>query len=234
MKKLWMASVCATFVIGAAGAQDKLDLTDQSRKTAYSVGYQIGADMHRQGIQLDPEALAAGARDAGTGAEPRVNREEMRSLMTEMQKRVQEGQKKTRDEAAAKNLADGEAFLAQNGKKAGVVTLPSGLQYQILKDGQGEAPQASDTVTVHYVGTLIDGTEFDSSRSRGQPASFRLDRVIKGWTEAVQLMKPGAKWKLFVPPKLGYGERGAGAKIGPNATLIFEVELISAKKSEEK
>jgi FKBP-type peptidyl-prolyl cis-trans isomerase FklB len=142
---------------------------------------------------------------------------------------MQEKRQKQQAELGAKNKTEGEAFLAANAKKEGVVTLPSGLQYQILTEGQGENPKATDQVTVQYRGTLIDGTEFDSSYSRGQPATFRLNQVIKGWTEALQLMKPGAKWKLFVPAALAYGDKGAGPKIGPNSTLIFEVELISVK-----
>ena len=130
----------------------------------------------------------------------------------------------------AGNQKEGEAFLAANGKKPGVTTLPSGLQYVVLKEGTGRQPAATDTVTVHYQGTLINGTEFDSSYKRGQPASFPLNQVIKGWTEGVQLMKEGAKYRFFIPPHLAYGQRGAGPVIGPNATLIFEVELLSVKK----
>jgi FKBP-type peptidyl-prolyl cis-trans isomerase FklB len=130
-------------------------------------------------------------------------------------------------EQAAKTLADGEAFLADNSKKEGIVTLPSGLQYQVLQEGEGQSPKATNRVTVHYRGTFIDGKEFDSSYGRGKPATFGLDRVIKGWTEGLQLMKPGAKWKLFIPTKLAYGERSVGSRIPPNSALIYEVELIS-------
>ena len=134
------------------------------------------------------------------------------------------------DSPAEKNQKEGEAFLAANGKKPGVKTLPSGLQYAVIKEGTGRQPVATDTVTVHYKGTLINGTEFDSSYQRGQAASFPLNQVIKGWTEGVQLMKEGAKYRFFIPPQLAYGARGAGGLIGPNATLIFEVELISVQK----
>lgn len=130
----------------------------------------------------------------------------------------------------AENQKEGDAFLAANGKKPGVTTLPSGLQYAVLKKGTGRQPAATDTVTVHYQGTLINGTEFDSSYKRGQPASFPLNQVIKGWTEGVQLMKEGAKYRFFIPPHLAYGQRGAGPVIGPNSTLIFEVELLSVQK----
>jgi FKBP-type peptidyl-prolyl cis-trans isomerase FklB len=133
-------------------------------------------------------------------------------------------------EVAKKNKAEGEAFLAENKKKEGVKTTPSGLQYKVIKPGKGKKPKSSDTVTVNYRGTLIDGTEFDSSYKRGQPATFQVSGVIPGWTEALQLMEEGAKWQLFIPSNLAYGERGAGGVIGPNATLIFEVELISIQE----
>jgi len=130
---------------------------------------------------------------------------------------------------ADKNQKEGEVFLAENKKKKGVITLPSGLQYQVIKEGTGKIPKATDTVTTHYRGTLIDGTEFDSSYKRGEPASFPVNGVIKGWTEALQLMKVGSKWQLFIPSNLAYGPQGAGQAIGPNATLIFEIELLSIK-----
>jgi FKBP-type peptidyl-prolyl cis-trans isomerase len=139
------------------------------------------------------------------------------------------------EEQAAKTLAEGEAFLAENGKKKGIVTLPSGLQYQVLRKGEGQSPKATDRVTVHYRGTFIDGKEFDSSYNQGKPITFVLDKVMKGWTEGLQLMKPGAKWKLFIPAKLAYGVKGLGSRIPSNSTLIFEVELIfvEANKSAE-
>jgi len=133
-----------------------------------------------------------------------------------------------------KNRKEGEAFLAANKKKEGVKTLASGLQYKVIKPGTGKKPKSTDTVTTHYRGTLIDGTEFDSSYNRGQPATFPVHGVIPGWTEALQLMEEGAKWQLFIPSKLGYGERGAGQAIGPNATLIFEVELVSVQEKKEE
>jgi FKBP-type peptidyl-prolyl cis-trans isomerase FklB len=138
-------------------------------------------------------------------------------------------QAETMKKLSEKNKADGEKFLAENAKKEGVKTLPSGLQYKEIAPGTGKSPKATDTVTTHYKGTLIDGTEFDSSHKRGQPATFQVSGVIPGWTEALQSMKEGAKWQLFVPSNLAYGERGAGREIGPNAALIFEVELISVK-----
>jgi FKBP-type peptidyl-prolyl cis-trans isomerase len=159
----------------------------------------------------------------------------MDTALKSLQQRVAAAQQQQKKETADKNLAAGKAFLDENGKKEGVVTLPSGLQYKITTEGKGANPKATDTVTVHYRGTLIDGTEFDSSITRGQPAKFKLDQVVKGWTEGLQLLKPGSKAQLFIPPNLAYGERGAGP-IGPNSTLIFDVELIgiepTAKASE--
>jgi FKBP-type peptidyl-prolyl cis-trans isomerase FklB len=155
--------------------------------------------------------------------------EEIRATITSLQQRLMASQQKVLKEQAAKNLSVSKAFLAENGKKEGIKTLPSGLEYKVLTEGSGKMPKAEDTVTVHYKGTLIDGTEFDSSYKRGQPATFKVKGVIKGWTEALQLMKEGSKWQLFIPPELGYGERAAGPQIPPNSALIFEVELISVK-----
>jgi FKBP-type peptidyl-prolyl cis-trans isomerase FklB len=160
-----------------------------------------------------------------------MSREEIRTTLTELQKRAVAARLSEQQEKAASNLAEGKAFLEENQKKEGVTALPSGLQYKVLKDGSGKLPKMTDTVTVHYRGTLIDGTEFDSSYSRNEPAAFRVGGVIRGWTEALQLMKEGSKWQLFIPPELGYGQRGSSA-IGPNSTLIFEVELISVETTE--
>jgi FKBP-type peptidyl-prolyl cis-trans isomerase len=158
--------------------------------------------------------------------------EEMRQALTELKQQAAAAAKQQREEQAGKNLEEGKAFLAENARKEGVRTLPSGLQYQVLSQGEGDPPAATDTVTVHYRGTLVDGSEFDSSYGRGEPATFPLDRVIRGWTEGLRLMRPGAKYRLFVPPELAYGERGGGPKIGPNSTLVFEVELLSVQRAE--
>jgi FKBP-type peptidyl-prolyl cis-trans isomerase len=156
----------------------------------------------------------------------------MQRTLTELKQEAAATERRQREERARKNLAEGKAFLAENGKKDSVWTLPSGLQYQVITKGEGNSPEATDTVTVHYRGTLIDGSEFDSSYGRGQPATFPLDRVIRGWTEGLQLMRPGAKYRFYIPPELAYGEDGAGASIGPNATLLFEVELLSVQPAE--
>ena len=203
-------------------------LKDAKAKESYTLGYQFGQSMKAQGLDLDMEVYTSGIQDALTGAKPRLSQDEMRTTVTELQKRLAAARQKEIKEIADKNLAQGKAFLEENKKKDGVVTLPSGLQYKVLTEGSGKMPKATDSVTVHYRGTLINGTEFDSSYKRGQPATFQVGKVIRGWTEALQLMKEGAKWQLMIPPQLAYGDRGTSA-IPPNSTLIFEVELISVK-----
>ncbi len=204
-------------------------LESADAKANYSVGYQIGGDFKRQGVPVDSNALLAGIRDAIEGGEPRLSEEERRTALTELRRRVVAAEQTGRQAEAEKNLAAAKAFLDTNRSKEGVTTLPSGLQYKVIKEGTGPKPGATDTVTVHYRGTLIDGTEFDSSYSRNEPAIFPVNRVIKGWTEALQLMGEGAKWELYIPPDLAYGERGAGARIPPQSALVFEVELVKAK-----
>ncbi len=229
MNRILAIALLGALVAATAWAAQESALVDEQDRISYSVGYQVGGDFKRQGLELDAEALVRGIQDAMSGAEPAMPEAEMRKTLIELKQRVMAAQQQAQREQAAKNEEAGKAFLEENGKKEGVKTLPSGLQYLILAEGEGEAPEAADTVTVHYRGTLIDGTEFDSSYSRNQPATFALNRVIKGWTEGLQLMKPGAKYKLFIPPGLAYGERGTGAKIGPQSTLVFEVELLSVQ-----
>ena len=204
-------------------------LESEDAKVNYSVGYQIGGDLKRQGVPLDPDALVAGIRDASAGGEAKLSEEERRAALAALQNRMRNAEQVSREAEAAKNLAAANAFLEANRAKEGVTTLPSGLQYKVLTEGSGPKPATTDTVTVHYRGKLIDGTEFDSSYSRNEPATFPLNRVIKGWTEGLQLMSEGAKWELYIPPDLGYGPQGAGEKIPPQSALVFEVELIKAK-----
>jgi FKBP-type peptidyl-prolyl cis-trans isomerase FklB len=168
-------------------------------------------------------------KDSYGGGKTILTEDQARQALEDFQKTLMAKQAETMKILSEKNKADGEKFLAENAKKEGVKVLPSGLQYKEITPGTGKSPKTADTVTTHYKGTLIDGTEFDSSYKRGQPATFPVSGVIPGWTEALQLMKEGAKWQLFVPPDLAYGERGAGQVIGPNATLIFEVELLAVK-----
>lgn len=212
-------------------ADDKLVLQDENDRINYSVGYQIGGDFSAQGMTLVPEVLVQGIEDAISEGQPMMTPEEMRTTLVNFKKMIVAAQNEQNKAVAEKNRVEGQEFLAQNSKKEGVVVLPSGLQYRILKEGKGESPQPSDTVTVHYRGRLVDGTEFDSSYSRNEPATFPANRVIQGWQEALQLMKPGAKYELFIPPDLGYGKSGGGGKIGPDSTLIFEVELLAIESS---
>ena len=197
-------------------------------------GYSQG--LKKQSVDVDWNLIAQGMKDAAAGSKTRLTQDEAKAVLNEVQTEIQKQQQEKTQQAAAANKTEGEAFLAANKSKDGVVTLPSGLQYKILTAGAGAKPTASDSVKCNYRGTLIDGKEFDSSYKRGQPATFEVGQVIKGWTEALQLMPVGSKWQIFVPSSLGYGERGAGAEIGPNATLIFEVELLSIeeKKKDDK
>jgi FKBP-type peptidyl-prolyl cis-trans isomerase FklB len=214
---------------GPGQATGPVALESEDAKANYSVGYQIGGDFKRQGVPVDANALLAGIRDAVEGGEPRLSEEQRHATLAELKRRIVATEQAGKKAEAEKNLAAAKAFLDVNRSKEGVTTLPSGLQYKVIKEGTGPKPSATDTVTVHYRGTLIDGTEFDSSYSRNEPAIFPVNRVIKGWTEALQLMGEGAKWELYIPPDLAYGERGAGARIPPQSALVFEVELIQAK-----
>ncbi len=198
-------------------------------KESYSLGYQFGQYLQSQGLDIDLEVYLSGIKDALAGKEPLLSREEIRATIKALQQRVEAAGEMELRQKAAKTLEEGRRFLAENQKKEGIRALPSGLQYRVLSEGSGRTPQATDSVTVNYKGTLIDGTEFDSSYKRGQSATFNVSGVIRGWTQALQLMKEGSKWQLFVPPDLAYGERGAGRSIPPNSTLIFEVELISVQ-----
>jgi len=219
------------FLFSVAHADDKTDLNDLKSKESYSLGYQFGQSLKAQGVDIDLDIYAAGIRDSLGGKEPRMSQEEIRATVANLRQRVAAVQQKALKEQADKNYKEGEDFLIDNARKEGVKSLPSGLQYKILRPGSGRAPKAADTVTVHYRGTLINGTEFDSSIARGQPQTFKVDGVIPGWTEALQLMKEGDKWQIFIPANLAYGEKGAPPRIPPNSTLIFEVELISVPQS---
>jgi FKBP-type peptidyl-prolyl cis-trans isomerase FklB len=203
-------------------------ITDPATES-YSVGFQVGSDFRRQGVDIDPEIVLRGVLDAMEGEEPLMDVRERRDTLTELQIELADARRAEKERTDRENLEKGKVFLTENAKREKVVTLPSGLQYEVIAEGEGPSPMETDTVTVHYRGTLIDGTEFDSSYTRGKPATFNLDHVIGGWTEGLQLMKPGAKYRLFIPPDLAYGNRGAGSKIGANSTLIFEVELLSVE-----
>ncbi len=205
-------------------------LKTQKDKVSYSIGLDIGGNLKNQSIEIDPKLLAQGIQDAVSGGKRLLTEEEVQGVMMAFQQEMQAKAATRAKEAGDKNLKEGSTFMAENKKKKGVTALPSGLQYKIITAGTGKKPKATDTVTTHYRGTLIDGTEFDSSIKRGEPASFPVSGVIPGWTEALQLMPVGSKWQLVVPPDLAYGPRGAGQQIGPNATLVFEVELLSIQE----
>jgi FKBP-type peptidyl-prolyl cis-trans isomerase FklB len=205
--------------------EDKPQLKDLKDKVSYSVGLSVGSNFKKQGQDLNPDALLAGLKDALSGKPPALSDKEMQETMEAWNKQMEDKQKA----AGEKNAADGVKFLAENKSKNGVKTTASGLQYKVIKEGTGAQPKATDTVTVNYRGTLINGTEFDSSYKRGQPATFPVSGVIKGWTEALQLMKTGSKYQLFIPSSLAYGERAISADIASNSTLIFEVELLDVK-----
>ncbi len=202
------------------------DFKSDNEKLGYAIGMNIGINMKRQAVEVDAEQLAAGLKAAFMGVETLLSEAEMGQILTAYQQEMQEKQKADMAVAAEANTKKAEEFLADNGKQDGVVTLASGLQYKVLTSGEGVSPKAESKVQVHYRGTLIDGTEFDSSYKRGTPASFPVNGVIRGWTEALQLMKEGDKWQLAIPAQLAYGDRGAPPVIPPNAALVFEVELL--------
>ena len=225
--------VISAMALGTSSALAATKLSSEKDKISYMIGYQIGSNFKRDGLEVDLNMVLNGMKEASTGVASPLSAEESQKLMTDLQKNLQAKAESKQKADGEKNAKEGKAFLEENGKKKDIVKLPSGMQYKELTAGKGDSPKATDTVKTHYRGTLINGTEFDSSYKRGQPATFPVNGVIKGWTEALQLMKPGAKWQLFIPSELAYGEGGAGESIGPNSTLIFEVELLSIEKKEE-
>lgn len=229
MKKALLIVVCLGVLAGPAWTEEKSKLESSSDRESYSIGFQIGADFRAKGFEVDRKLLFEGIEDGLAGEKGRLTRQEMMETLQELQRRMVAKQQELRKELAEKNRQAGESFLAENKKKKGVKTQSSGLQYKVIEEGQGKTPQKESTVTVHYRGTLVDGTEFDSSYERGEPATFQVNAVIPGWTEALQLMKEGAKWQIYIPADLAYGERGAGPVIGPNATLVFDVELLKVE-----
>jgi FKBP-type peptidyl-prolyl cis-trans isomerase len=205
-------------------------LSTPKDKASYALGMSLGNNLHRQGADVDPAILFQGLKDSLAAGKTLLTEDEARRALAEFQSELRKKQQEQARLLGEENKKKGDAFLATNKVKEGVVTLPSGLQYKILQEGAGPKPKATDEVVCNYRGTLIDSTEFDSSYKRGQPSTFPVNRVIKGWQEALQLMPVGSKWQLFVPPELAYGERGGGSTIGPNSTLVFEIELLSIKE----
>lgn len=233
MKIRWMAVVTMLLFAASAAAEGPpqgKELKEKQDRISYSIGMDIGRNLKQQPFEVDPELLAQGIRDIFSGGKTLLTEEAQKQTLADLQKELMAKQQEQVRQRMEKNRKEGEEFLATNAKKEGVVTLPSGLQYKVLKSGTGPSPKLIDTVETNYRGTLLDGTEFDSSYKRGQTATFPVNGVIEGWKESLQQMKVGGKWRLFVPSELAYGERGAGRDIGPNQALIFEVELLGIKQ----
>jgi FKBP-type peptidyl-prolyl cis-trans isomerase FklB len=224
MKLIILSIVALSFAASAFGEDKPAQLTDQKDKFSYAIGLNIGMNFKRQNVDVNPDVFMSGIKD-GVAGKPQMTMDQIRDTMVAFEKDMQAKQA----EAGKKNETDANKFLADNKNKDGVKTTASGLQYKVLKDGNGAQPKSTDNVTVNYRGTLMDGTEFDSSYKRNEPATFPVSGVIKGWTEALQLMKVGSKYQLFIPPNLAYGSQSPGASIPPNSLLIFEVELMKVQ-----
>lgn len=221
--RLMVAVLLCIAWVGASA--DEATLKTDEEKFSYAIGYQIAESVKRQGLEVDVDALVQAIRDDLTGTPLKISQPEMQAAVVAYQQQKFQ-------ELSEKNEKAGKKYLAANKKKQGVVELASGLQYKVVEKGKGDKPASSDTVTVHYRGTLIDGTEFDSSYARGEPATFQIATIIQGWQEALVLMSEGAKWQVFIPPALAYGSGGAGQSIGPNETLVFEIELVSIEENQ--
>lgn len=238
--RIMMITLCMALAVSPVFGEEKTELKTEKDKLSYALGADMGGNLKRFEIDINTDIYLKGMKDAMSGGNVLMTEQEIRATIMSLQKDVQAKQQEKMKVQAEKNKKEGEEFLAENKKKEGVKALPSGLQYKVITEGKGKSPSATDMVTVHYKGTLIDGTEFDSSYKRNAPATFPVNGVIKGWTEALQLMKEGSKWQLFIPANLAYGESGRPS-IPPNSVLIFEVELIKveakekpAEKKEEK
>jgi FKBP-type peptidyl-prolyl cis-trans isomerase FklB len=229
MKLKYLTPLAVLAFVAPALADNPAVLKDQRDKASYSIGVKIGADMKANALDLNSEALVTGLQDGISGAKPQLSDKERADSLMAFEQDLQKKEIERLKQLAEKNKKEGAEFLAANKAKEGVKTLPSGLQYKVLAEGKGTQPKPTDQVTVNYRGTFLDGTEFDNSYKRGEPITFPVNGVIKAWSEALPLMKTGAKWQLFVPAELAYGEKGAGRAIGPNSTLIFEVELVGIK-----
>jgi FKBP-type peptidyl-prolyl cis-trans isomerase len=230
MKLKWITVFGCLLLATQAIADEKTAIKTQKDKVSYGIGVDMARNFTQLGMEFDADILVKGFKDALSGGKLLMAEEDMRETLYAYQVELNQKRAKAMKAAAEENKKIGDAFLAENKKKEGVVTLPSGLQYKIIKAGDGQKPTDADTVECHYRGALINGTEFDSSYRAGKPAVFKVNGLIAGWTEALKLMPVGSKWQLFVPPELAYRERGAGRIIGPNATLIFDLELLAVKK----
>jgi FKBP-type peptidyl-prolyl cis-trans isomerase FklB len=226
--------LAALLTVGLIGCQqtgeNMVKIETQKDKVSYAIGLSVGTSLKKDSISISPEAFLRGVMDARADSSQRLmNEKEVQTTMMAFQDSIKAKKMEGARLEGEKNKREGDAFLAENAKKPGIVTLPSGLQYKVIQDGKGKMPKSTSTVTTNYSGRLIDGTEFDSSSKRGEPATFPVTGVIKGWTEALQLMKEGSKWELYIPSSLAWGENGAGGAIPPNATVVFVVELISVQ-----
>ena len=230
MKFKWVAVLGVLLVASLAFAEENVVLKDQKDKISYSVGVDIGNSLKNLPVSVNLDLVVRGINDVLSASKLLMTEQEIRETMTVLQKELMDRYTEQMKVIGEKNKKEGELFLDANKKKEGVIILPSGVQYRVLKAGTGKTPTDDDTVTVHYRGILTDRTEFDSSYRRGQPATFAIKGIVPGWREALKLMQEGAKWEICIPPNLAYGERGVGSQIGPNATLIFEVELISIQE----
>jgi FKBP-type peptidyl-prolyl cis-trans isomerase FklB len=232
MKKQLLTTALLVTLSGTSvsALADDTKLNSVDKKASYALGSDLAKNFQQQGVEIDIPALVLGMQDVMENKSLRLTDAEMQQAVNEVKKQVMQKQAEARKKLAEDNAQKGEAFLAKNKKRDDVKVTKSGLQYRIIEPGKGATPKEDDVLTANYKGTLIDGTEFDSSYSRGTPIEFQMGDVIPGWGEALKMMKPGAKWEIFVPPSLGYGSKGAGDIIGPNETLIFTIELIKAEK----
>lgn len=225
----WMLMLVMVSLPALTSAQEAPVLKTEKDKLSYAMGMDLGNQLKTRSVDIDPAVFGQGLKDALSGSKTLLTEAEAKAIISELQMKMVARNAEAAKVAGEKNKAEGEAFLAANKPKEGVVTLPSGVQYKVLTAGTGKKPTLDDTVVCHYRGTLINGEEFDSSYQRNEPATFPVKGVIKGWTEVLQLMPVGSKWQVFIPSDLAYGPRGAGANNGPNATLIFEIELVAIK-----
>ncbi len=229
VKTINISMLSAFLLLSACNVEKQIDknsLNDQKAKVSYAIGMDLGKNLKKQSIDIDPDILRKGLKDGQLGTEPLLTEKEIQDTMMALQKQVMEKQQAKASEDGKKNVQEGQDFLAKKKAEKGVITLTSGLMYKVITEGKGKTPKVTDKVSTHYKGTLINGTEFDSSYKRNQPAEFPVNQVIPGWTEALQLMKEGSKWELYIPSNLAYGERGAPPNIPPNSTLVFEIELL--------
>jgi len=224
MKKILLISLGLS--IASTAFADKYNLETTEQRASYTLGADIAKNFRDQGLEIDVNAFSLGLEDALQNRTLKLNEEEMMSAINAVKQKMQKQLLEKQQSIARKNRAEGKAFLAENAKKEGVITLDSGVQYKVLTEGKGDSPTPEDTITAHYRGTLLDGTEFDSSFKRGTPLTLQMGSVIKGWGEVLKLMKPGSKWEVYIPSDMAYGEKGAGDAIGPNQALIFTIELI--------